>query len=51
MMNGQGKSDRPAAGAVGSGQGRHLGQQNKSPDDEGEQGEPGRGKGRRAYPV
>jgi hypothetical protein len=38
-----------AAGAVGSGQGRHLGQENKRHDDEGKQGEQGRGKGRRAY--
>jgi hypothetical protein len=38
-----------AAGAVGAGQGRHLGQENKSHDDEAAEGEQGRGKGHRAY--
>src|SRR5215471_5571003 len=38
-----------AAGAVGSGQGKHLGQEKKSHDDEGAQGEQGHGKGHRAY--
>ena len=37
------------AGAVGSGQGRHVGQENKSHGDEGAQGEQARGKGHRAY--
>ena len=38
-----------AARAVGSGQGKHLGQENKSHDDEGAQGEQGHGRGHRAY--
>src|SRR5215469_4458222 len=37
-----------AAGAVGSGQGRHLGQEKKS-HDEGAQGEQGQGKGHCVY--